>query len=60
MCFRPSQVIPERASRAFFKKGNEPEEMELPIFWKPCACGDGFVARSPGNSVWHEAKKVGV
>jgi hypothetical protein len=58
MCNRPSQVIAEKEGTAIFQKGNEPEEMSMPILWKPCACGNGYVGRSPGNTIWSEAKEI--
>ena len=55
-------VIPERESVAVIEgeeaKNNTPVRLILRVLWKPCACGEGYVGRSPGNDVWSRAEQI--
>lgn len=59
MCIRPSQVIAEKEGLAIIKqKENLPSDLVVKILYKPCACSEGWVARSPGNSMWSKAEMI--
>ena len=59
MCSRPSQVIPEREAVAVIEaKENVPTPLMVRVLVKPCACSEGWVARSPGNDVWNRAEEI--
>lgn len=41
-----------------FRKGNEGEDMRIPIEVAPCACGKMSYAKVKGNTVWVECQRV--
>ena len=52
-------VIPERESVAVIEaKENVPSSLMVRVLVKNCACGEGFVARSPGSTIWSIAEKI--
>lgn len=59
MCQRPSLVIPEREGVAVIQaKENVPTSLMVRVLVRPCACGEGWMARSPGNAVWSRAEQI--
>ena len=59
MCSRPSFTAPERESVAVIEaKENVPTKLMVRVLVKNCACGEGWVARSPGSLIWSKAEEI--
>ena len=59
MCARPSMVLPEQEGTGIIEeKANLPAALKIPVIWKPCACGSGFVARVQDGDVWVRATSL--
>lgn len=53
MCSRPSFTAVERESVAVIQaKENVPTQLMVRVLVKPCACGEGWVARLENNERW--------